>query len=62
MAQRSFGVAACVILLVEKERLPVLASVGFEETIYDRESSICGHTILRNKPHVMYEPLLTGSC
>ena len=55
MAQRSFGVAACVILLVEKERLPVLASVGFEATIYDRESSICGHTILRDKPHVILD-------
>lgn len=55
MAQRALGVAACVILLVEKEHLPVLASVGFSETIYERESSICGHSILRSEPHVILD-------
>ncbi|CDZ96302.1 two-component sensor molecule [Phaffia rhodozyma] len=55
MAQKVFDVPAVVALLVDKDKLPVLASVGYRAPVYVRESSMCGHSILLGAPHIILD-------
>ncbi|KAG0083847.1 His Kinase A domain containing protein [Podila epicladia] len=49
------GVMACTIALVDHERVWIKAETNFEHADYPRETSMCGHTILRSDPLVVLD-------
>lgn len=49
------GVMACTITLVDHERVWIKAESNFEHADYPRETSMCGHTILRSDPLVVLD-------